>query len=183
MSTARPAVTPTALAAGRRRLAHWATLLRGGPDGGVVLGLGPDQRRITLSRNFLSDRDAFLASDAATLNDVAIAVATRHKTSEWPAAAGQAAQDFYSHHIPLSAYIGNPKQATIDPLDSPLETIPWSMWLTVYYLGIFAFAEAAFVLMALKEYLIDLLHLSDAFLITGREPAGEASATAASAGG
>lgn len=142
-----------------------------------------DYEVITLSRNFLSDRDAFLASDAATLNDVAIAVATRHKTSEWPAAAGQAAQDFYSHHIPLSAYIGNPKQATIDPLDSPLETIPWSMWLTVYYLGIFAFAEAAFVLMALKEYLIDLLHLSDAFLITGREPAGEASATAASAGG
>jgi hypothetical protein len=136
-----------------------------------------DYNVITLSRNFLSDRDAFLASeftpDEAILNDVVIAVATRHKTSEWTAAAGQAAQDFYSHHIPLFAYIGNPRPATIDPLDSPLETIPWSMWLTVYYLGIFAFAEAAFVLMALKEYLIDLLHLSDVLLITGREPASE----------
>jgi hypothetical protein len=138
-----------------------------------------DDEVMTLSRNFLSDRDAFMASDAASLNDVAVAVATRRKMFEWDRAAGQAAQDFYSHHIPLAAYIGSLKTVSADPLDSPLETIPWSMWLTIDYIGIFALAEAAFVLMALKEYLLDLLHLSDVFLITGEQSDGAMLAGAA----
>lgn len=130
---------------------------------------------VTLSANFLSDRDALMASEPATLNDVAVAVATQHKMFQWRAAAGQAAQDFYSHRIPLAAYVGNLRPVTTDPNETPLEAIPWSMWLTIYYIAIFAFAEAAFVLMALKEYLLDLLRLSDVFLITGEHPNGEGS--------
>jgi hypothetical protein len=43
--------------------------------------------------------------------------------------------------------------------------------LTAFYLGIFIFAEGAFVLMAVKEYLQDLLQLGDYEQITGRNEA------------
>ncbi len=43
--------------------------------------------------------------------------------------------------------------------------IPDSLQLTVCYLGMFLTAEAAFILMALREYLQDVLHLQDAALI------------------
>jgi len=46
-----------------------------------------------------------------------------------------------------------------------LMEIPDALPLTMYYLGIFIFAETAFVLMALREYLQDLLHLEDKDLI------------------
>ncbi len=46
--------------------------------------------------------------------------------------------------------------------------IPYSIGLVVCYLGIFLSAEAAFVLMALKEYLQDLLGLTEAQLIEGK---------------
>jgi hypothetical protein len=46
--------------------------------------------------------------------------------------------------------------------------IPESTRLVVCYLGIFLAAEAAFVLMAIKEYLQDLLGLSETELIAGR---------------
>src|SRR5919205_283103 len=45
--------------------------------------------------------------------------------------------------------------------------------LMMLYLGIFVTAEAAFVLMAIKEYLQDLLEFSDFDLITGRRPAAQ----------
>jgi len=43
--------------------------------------------------------------------------------------------------------------------------IPDSLHLTVCYLGMFLTAEAAFILMALREYLQEVLHLQDASLI------------------
>lgn len=46
--------------------------------------------------------------------------------------------------------------------------IPGAAGLVACYLGIFLAAEAAFVLMAIKEYLQDLLGLSEGELITGR---------------
>ena len=45
--------------------------------------------------------------------------------------------------------------------------IPGALGLVACYLGIFLAAEAAFVLMATREYLQDLLHLSEEELITG----------------
>jgi hypothetical protein len=49
--------------------------------------------------------------------------------------------------------------------------IPYSIGLVVSYLGIFLSAEAAFVLMAIKEYLQDLLGLTETQLIAGEEVA------------
>jgi hypothetical protein len=46
--------------------------------------------------------------------------------------------------------------------------IPYSLRLTLCYLGIFVFAEAAFVLMAMREYLQDILHLDEVKLAQGR---------------
>jgi hypothetical protein len=43
--------------------------------------------------------------------------------------------------------------------------IPFSMQLTVCYLGMFITAETAFILMALREYLQDVLKIQDASLI------------------
>jgi hypothetical protein len=43
--------------------------------------------------------------------------------------------------------------------------IPDSLQLTVCYLGMFLTAEAAFILMALREYLQDVLHIQDISLI------------------
>jgi hypothetical protein len=48
-----------------------------------------------------------------------------------------------------------------------LEDVPYSLILIGLYLGVFLSAEAAFVLMALREYLQDLLGLSDVDLIAG----------------
>ena len=45
--------------------------------------------------------------------------------------------------------------------------IPGSLALATYYLGIFVFAEAAFVLMAIREYLQDVLHLDETELLKG----------------
>lgn len=45
--------------------------------------------------------------------------------------------------------------------------IPYALALAVCYLGIFVFAEAAFVLMAIREYLEDLLHLNETALLHG----------------
>ena len=43
--------------------------------------------------------------------------------------------------------------------------VPYSLQLTVCYLGMFLTAEAAFILMALREYLQDVLHIQDVSLI------------------
>ena len=49
-----------------------------------------------------------------------------------------------------------------------LREIPIALPLTIYYLGIFVFAEVAFVMMAMREYLQEELHLEERALI---EPA------------
>jgi len=46
--------------------------------------------------------------------------------------------------------------------------IPHAVELAALYLGIFIFAEAAFVLMAIREYLQDLLHLDEVSLLRGK---------------
>jgi hypothetical protein len=51
----------------------------------------------------------------------------------------------------------------LDKVD--VSEIPHSVELAVYYLGIFIFAEAAFVLTAIREYLQDLLHLDELSLL------------------
>ena len=54
--------------------------------------------------------------------------------------------------------------------------IPYSIELAACYLGIFIFAELAFVLMAIREYLQDLLHLDEAALLRGKALVSEAPA-------
>jgi hypothetical protein len=49
------------------------------------------------------------------------------------------------------------------------DKIPNAMILMLSYIGIFLFAESAFSVMALKEYLQDLLHQDDLTLIKNRE--------------
>jgi hypothetical protein len=46
-----------------------------------------------------------------------------------------------------------------------LREIPIALPLTIYYLGIFVFAETAFVIMALREYLQEELHLEERVLM------------------
>jgi hypothetical protein len=45
--------------------------------------------------------------------------------------------------------------------------IPYAVPLAACYLGIFIFAESAFVLMAIREYLQDLLQLDEIALLHG----------------
>lgn len=55
-----------------------------------------------------------------------------------------------------------------DPLTSRKDQIPFAGRLMFLHLSIFLLAEAALIMMALKEYLQDLLHLGEVELITGR---------------
>jgi hypothetical protein len=52
--------------------------------------------------------------------------------------------------------------------------IPYATELAACYLGIFIFAELAFVLMAIREYLQDLLHLDEVALLRGKARVAEA---------
>jgi len=65
-------------------------------------------------------------------------------------------------------YIGTPKPTELLSMDlkaTDAQQIPFDSKLMVAYLGMFLCAEAAFTLMAMKEYLQDLLHISEAALI------------------
>jgi len=53
----------------------------------------------------------------------------------------------------------------LDQIDAT--QIPYGIELAACYLGIFIFAELAFVLMAMREYLQDLLHLDEVSLLRG----------------
>src|SRR5262249_42361900 len=68
----------------------------------------------------------------------------------------------YQETIDQSILASNTKDALTVTV---LGQIPLSSRLTMFYLGIFVFAELAFVSMAVKEYLLDLLHVSDEDLI------------------
>jgi hypothetical protein len=56
-------------------------------------------------------------------------------------------------------------QQLLDQIDAT--QIPYAVELAACYLGIFIFAELAFVLMAIREYLQDLLHLDEVALLRG----------------
>lgn len=49
-----------------------------------------------------------------------------------------------------------------------LSEIPYALDLSIYYLGIFVFAEAAFLFTAIREYLQDALHLDETALLHGK---------------
>ena len=55
--------------------------------------------------------------------------------------------------------------------ETPNYLIPLGTNLVIFYLGMFVFAEAAFIIMAIKEYLQELVGLGDIELITGEEKA------------
>jgi hypothetical protein len=61
-----------------------------------------------------------------------------------------------------------PSSALLSKIDA--REIPGSGRLIVVYLGMFAFAESAFVLMAIREYLQDALKLEERELIFGVDP-------------
>jgi len=95
--------------------------------------------------------------------------------------AGSSIQHEDGASIPASAASAVDTHQTNDPFGSisavtedvmkksPLWTIDFEGTLMLLYLGIFVFAECAFIIMALKEYLQDLVKLSEMELITGRE--------------
>jgi hypothetical protein len=58
-----------------------------------------------------------------------------------------------------------PMKDLLDQMDAT--QIPYAVELAACYLGIFIFAESAFVLMAIREYLQDLLHLDEVTLLRG----------------
>lgn len=58
-----------------------------------------------------------------------------------------------------------PMQDLLSQIDAT--QIPYAVELAACYLGIFIFAELAFVLMAIREYLQDLLHLDEVSLLHG----------------
>jgi hypothetical protein len=133
------------------------------------------------ARMFLSDHSILASALVApsSFKDIALSIASR-EAQESHGDTGRVSKSFVENFTKprpdevnfVSPFIGDLKVWKFDPaVDTPLEAIPSSMLLVAYYIGIFAFAEAAFVLMALKEYLLDLLHLSDSALITGAEQA------------
>jgi hypothetical protein len=66
------------------------------------------------------------------------------------------------HNLGLSR---TPMNDLLDQID--ITQIPYPVELAASYLGIFIFAELAFVLMAIREYLQDLLHLDEVALLRG----------------
>ena len=58
-----------------------------------------------------------------------------------------------------------PMKDLLDQMDAT--QIPYAVELAACYLGIFIFAESAFALMAIREYLQDLLHLDEVTLLRG----------------
>jgi hypothetical protein len=75
------------------------------------------------------------------------------------------------YHFLLDAIV--PRDANSLVRQQYLQTFPpfspiYSTYLIIMYLGLFVFAESAFVLMAVKEYLQDVLHLSDVEVIHGQ---------------
>ncbi|HEV2148434.1 MAG TPA: hypothetical protein VGR37_13610 [Longimicrobiaceae bacterium] len=76
----------------------------------------------------------------------------------------------YRYHslLDLSVAAAHPEEGS--PLaGTPLDQIPLGTELVLYYIGIFVCAEAAFIVMAIREYLQDLVGLSEQDLIFGRE--------------
>lgn len=85
----------------------------------------------------------------------------------------------FSYHAQLNASIGERANVLISVgitapaskilTDTEASNIPRATILIVLYLGIFLFAEAAFVAMALREYLQDVLGVSEQDLLAQRQ--------------
>ena len=75
----------------------------------------------------------------------------------------------YHHYLMASLLVFTQQGVTNSTTDIlkavDYREIPYSLQLTVCYLGMFLTAESAFILMALREYLQDVLKLQDASLI------------------
>lgn len=74
------------------------------------------------------------------------------------------------HHYLMASLLVFTQQGVISATNDILASvdyreIPYSLPLTVCYVGMFLTAESAFILMALREYLQDVLKLQDASLI------------------
>ena len=77
---------------------------------------------------------------------------------------------FLYHHYLLDSLTAFSERGVMNPTTDVLKSADYreisnSTQLTVCYLGMFLTAEAAFILMALREYLQDVLHIHDASLI------------------
>jgi len=78
----------------------------------------------------------------------------------------------YHHQLGDSIYILRGHKiygTTTDQIlaTAPIDLIPGGLYLSMYYIGIFLSAESAFIVMALKEYVQDLVGLSDTAILTG----------------
>lgn len=76
----------------------------------------------------------------------------------------------FFYHVSLGNSVSTVRRPEVFSLETvmektPLWAIPNGEWLILIYLGIFVFAEAAFIMMALREYLQDLLKISEIELI------------------
>jgi hypothetical protein len=71
-------------------------------------------------------------------------------------------------------FSGVSTEKLLEQIDST--QIPYAVELAACYLGIFIFAEMAFVLMAIREYLQDVLELDEVRLLRGNGAAPEAAA-------
>jgi len=74
------------------------------------------------------------------------------------------------HHYLMASLLVFTQQGVMNSTNDILKSvdyreIPYSLQLTVCYLGMFLTAESAFILMALREYLQDIMKLQDAELI------------------
>ncbi len=74
------------------------------------------------------------------------------------------------HHYLMESLLVFTQQGVVSSTTDILKSIdyreiPYSLQLTVCYLGMFLTAESAFILMALREYLQDVLKIQDASLI------------------
>jgi hypothetical protein len=73
------------------------------------------------------------------------------------------ASEYYSTFV--AATVGGASPAPIDPEKLPLAAVPHGGHMILFFVLAFVFAEAAFVWMALKEYLQDVLKITDEDLI------------------
>lgn len=80
-----------------------------------------------------------------------------------------------AYHSLLRSSIGQLRELGFDKVETKvlldqqdMNQIPYAVELAACYLGIFIFAELAFVLMAMREYLQDVLRLDEVSLLRGK---------------
>lgn len=71
--------------------------------------------------------------------------------------------NYYSEELALKCYVPSPSEILADSYYE----INGGLWIRSFYVGMLLCAEAAFILMATKEYIQDLFQLSDLEIIQG----------------